>query len=45
MRGIKELFHLPADIIPITLIAIGHPAEEKPPKSDYDWSKVRFNKW
>jgi nitroreductase len=45
MKGIKDLFKLPDDIFPVTLIPIGHPAEEKLPKSDFDWNKVRFNKW
>ncbi|MCX6235288.1 MAG: nitroreductase family protein [Bacteroidetes bacterium] len=45
MKGMKNLFKLPDHILPVALIAIGHPAEEKPPKSDYDWSKVKFNRW
>jgi nitroreductase len=45
MKGMKDLFKLPDHILPVALIAIGHPAEEKPPKSDYDWSKVKFNRW
>ena len=45
MAGMKELFNLPAHIIPVSLIAIGHPAEHKPPKSDLDWNKVRYNQW
>ncbi len=45
MQGMKILFRLPDHIVPVSLIAIGHPAEHKPTKSDYDWTKVRYNRW
>ena len=45
MQGMKQLFKLPDHIIPVSLIAIGHPAEQKPPKNDLDWGKVRYNQW
>ncbi|HOW25827.1 MAG TPA: nitroreductase family protein [Bacteroidales bacterium] len=45
MQGMKDLFKLPDPIIPVSLIAIGYPAEHKSPKNDYDWNKVRYNQW
>jgi nitroreductase len=45
MHGLKQLLNLPDHIIPVTLIVIGHPAEEKPPHDDFNMNKVRFNTW
>lgn len=45
MKAMKDLFNLPDHIVPVALIAIGHPAEHKPPKSDFDWGKIRYNRW
>lgn len=45
MKGMKILFGLPEHIVPVSLIAVGHPAEKKLPKSDFDWNKIRFNHW
>ena len=45
IQGMKTLFKLPDHILPVSLIAIGHPAEQKPPKSDFNWEKVRYNQW
>ncbi|MDD5508668.1 MAG: nitroreductase family protein [Bacteroidales bacterium] len=45
MAGMKELFSLPDHIVPVSLIAVGHPAEHKPPRSDFNWNKVRYNQW
>jgi nitroreductase len=45
MDGMRQLVGLPENIIPITLISIGYPAEQKKPDDRYDKSKVRHNKW
>jgi nitroreductase len=45
MQGLRQLLSLPDHILPVTLIVIGHPDEEKPPRSDFDSSKIKFNKW
>lgn len=44
-QALMELLDLPEHIIPLNVIAIGHPAEEKPPANRYDKSKVHYNKW
>jgi nitroreductase len=39
------LLGLPKDIIPLSLIPVGYPAEEKPAVDRYDESRVHFNRW
>ena len=45
VAGIQELVDLPADIVPLSLIAIGYPAEKKEPADRFKKEKVRYNKW
>jgi hypothetical protein len=32
-------------MIPLNVIAVGHPAEKKEPSDRYDENRIRFNKW
>ena len=36
---------LPADVHPLCVLAIGHPAEEKPPSERYNPANVRQDRW
>jgi nitroreductase len=45
MQGIRELLHLPKHILPVALIAIGYPAETKPPIDRYNCDRVHENEW
>jgi nitroreductase len=45
MKDIKELFSLPENINPITLVSIGHPAEERPIPARFNKEKIHLNKW
>lgn len=45
VEGIRKMLHLPNHVIPLCVVSIGHPGEEKPPGNRYDPSRVRFNKW
>jgi nitroreductase len=42
---VKEILGIPEEIVPLCLIAIGHPAEEKEARTQYDASRVRTEKW
>ena len=42
---IRELLGLPANVIPLNLISIGHPAEEKEPRTQYDEDRVHHEEW
>ncbi|HUU78117.1 MAG TPA: nitroreductase family protein [candidate division Zixibacteria bacterium] len=45
IEGIKKLLNLPAEIYPLSLIAIGYPAEQKEPVNRFDSKKIRYNSW
>jgi nitroreductase len=42
---VKEALGIPDEIEPLSVIAIGHPAEEKEPRTQYDEMKVHRNAW
>ena len=41
----KAMFNLPETVIPLGLIAVGHPAESKPANDKFDATRVHFNKF
>ena len=44
-RTVREVLGIPPHITPLNLIAIGHPAEEKPPRTQYDETRVHRERW
>jgi len=44
-RLFSEILNLPENIIPVGLVAIGYPNEEKPPQDRFDPTKVHFETW
>jgi nitroreductase len=45
MEDLKKLLHLPQQIIPLSLVPVGYPAESPPPEDRYDTTRVRYNRW
>lgn len=45
MSGVRTLLGLPDRIIPLAIIAVGHPAESKPPANRFNPERVHRNKW
>lgn len=46
VKNQSELFGLPEDVIPHSILAFGHPAENPKPHEDvYEESRVHFEKW
>ncbi len=41
----KKLLNLPEHIIPISLISIGYPAEQRPRQDRYQADRVHYNQW
>jgi nitroreductase len=41
----KELLGLPDEVIPLNVIAIGYPAEEKEPSQRYNPTRLHRNRW
>lgn len=45
INKIKELLNLPEGIIPLSLIALGYPAEEKNSINRFSQKRIHHNKW
>jgi nitroreductase len=45
VEGVRKLLNIPEDVIPLCVIPIGHPAEQKPPANRYDSSRIHHDKW
>ena len=45
MAGIRKLFTLPEEIIPVNVLSIGYPAEVKEPRTRYNAEYVHHNRW
>ena len=41
----REILHIPADIIPFSLIALGYPAEEKDLPERFQAERIHYNCW
>lgn len=45
VQGIRNILNIPVNFIPVSLIAVGVPAEFKERKNIFDNSKLKYNKW
>jgi nitroreductase len=45
VTAVRPILALPETITPLNLISIGHPAEEKEPRTQYDGSRVHRERW
>ncbi|MDD4876160.1 MAG: nitroreductase family protein [Dehalococcoidales bacterium] len=45
VNGTKNLLNLPEYILPVALISIGYPAEQRPRQERYMDEKVHYNQW
>jgi nitroreductase len=43
--GLRKLLVLPENVIPLCLVSVGYPNEQKPPGQRYDPAKVHHNGW
>jgi nitroreductase len=43
--GLRKLLRLPENIMPLSLVALGYPIENKLPANRFDQSKIHHNKW
>ncbi len=44
-KPLCELLNLPTNIVPLSIIPLGYPDEQKEPKDIYDEEKVHINSW
>lgn len=45
VKATQRILGLPEHIVPLAYIAVGHPAEKKPPRTQYDATRVHVNGW
>lgn len=45
VAGLAKLLGIPGPFVPLCVISIGYPAEEKPPSNRYDEAKIHRNGW
>lgn len=45
IAGLREYFKLPEHILPVSVIALGHPAEDKEPRTRFNAAYVNYNSW
>jgi nitroreductase len=45
VKEISKILGIEAPVVPLNIIAIGHPAEEKEPRTQYDEDRVHREKW
>lgn len=45
MKNVSDIFSLPADVKPFSIIALGYPREDISPKDRYEADKVHYNKY
>jgi len=43
--GVRRVLGIPDSVAPFALIAIGHPAEKKEPRTQYDPERVHVDRW
>ena len=45
VAAVRQVLGIPETVVPLNLISIGHPAEEKEPRTQYDESRVHRERW
>ena len=45
VKDVSEILGIEAPVVPLNIIAIGHPAEEKEPRTQYDEDRVHRERW
>lgn len=45
MDPVRERLGIPKDIVPVSVISVGHPAEDREPRTQYDETRVHRERW
>jgi nitroreductase len=44
-KPISKILKIPENVVPLNLVSVGHPAEEKEPRTQYDEQRVHNEHW
>lgn len=45
VEGFRRVLGAPDHVMPFALVPVGHPAERRPPRTQYDAQRVHTNRW
>jgi len=45
VKGLKKILSLPENIVPLSIVSLGYPAEKKEPSNRFDKARIHTNKW
>jgi nitroreductase len=45
MQGLKKILSLPAEVVPVAVISLGHPGEQAEARTRYSQTNIHFEKW
>jgi nitroreductase len=45
IRRVREFFTIPETVVPVAVIAVGHPGEEPPPRTRFNQDFIHLEKW
>ncbi|MBM3307980.1 MAG: nitroreductase family protein [Candidatus Eisenbacteria bacterium] len=45
MDPVREILGIPEAIVPVAMVSVGHPAEEKEPRTQYEEGRVHKDRW
>ena len=45
VEGLRRLLNIPENVVPLSLIAVGVPAEQKQAKDEFDESRITYDRW
>ena len=45
INGVRKLLGIPENIMPLSLISIGYPAEKKPPANRFNEARIHYDQW
>lgn len=45
VKAIRQLLGIPENVIPLSLVSIGYPAEQKPPANRFNPARIHYNRW
>ena len=45
VEAVRQLLDIPSDVVPFAYAAVGHPAKDKRPRTQYDPARVHHDRW